>query len=271
MNSTEQKYSTGLSDRTKNMLVIIGSLGAIIIGALLIYGILVTPAREPYRDALTQYENVARTNGSLTAAGANLSANTATDEQFAKNIEVAQKALASVKIENEALGKESVLTSGEGKALYNAFSQKLHTYMTYNDHVLSSMLKVRPVLYECNQKMTGLTESEESVTALRACAEKFGAVEDVPDADYKLLASSFDQGYVRLASILEQIVTLKDPKGADKAQYDALVNQRTEAIEALSAISGDFSSDVREHRNAVSVTDVSDKLEAYLEAKSRIF
>lgn len=271
MNPTEPKYSTGLSDRTKNMLVIVGTLGAIIIGALLIYGILVTPAREPYREALAQYQNVARTNGALTAAGANLNANTATDEQFAKNIELAQKALASVKTENEALAKMSVLTNGEGKELYGAFSKKLHTYMAYNDGVLTSMLKVRPVLYECNQKMTGLTESEESVAALRNCAQQFGNVKNVPDRDYQALAASFDQGYVRLATILENIVKLKDPKGADKAQYDALVSQRTEAIEGLSAISSDFSSDVRDHRNAVSVTDVSDTLEAYLEAKSRVF
>src|SRR5690606_38678520 len=99
----------------------------------------------------------------------------------------------------------------------------------------------------------------------------FGNVKNVPDRDYQALAASFDQGYVRLATILEDIVKLKDPKGADKAQYDALVSQRTEAIEDLSAISSDFSSDVRDHRNAVSVTDVSDALEAYLEAKNRVF
>jgi hypothetical protein len=271
VNPTEPKYSTGLSDRTKNMLVIVGTLGAIIIGALLIYGILVTPAREPYREALAQYQNVARTNGALTAAGANLNANTASDEQFTKNIEMAQKALASVKTENNALGKESVLTNGEGKAYYDAFNKKLQTYLAYNDNVLTSMLKVRPVLYKCNQQMEGLTESEESVAALRVCAQQFGDVKDVPDRDYQALAASFDQGYVRLASILEDIVALKEPKGADKGQYDALVGQRTEAIETLSTISGDFSGDVRDHRNAVSVTNVSDTLENYLEAKSRVF
>lgn len=271
MNPTEPNYSTGLSDRTKNMLVIVGTLGAIIIGALLIYGILVTPAREPYREALAQYQNVARTNGALTAAGANLNANSATDEQFAKNIEMAQKALVSVKTENDALGKESVLTSGEGKALYSAFNKKLQTYLAYNDGVLTSMLEVRPVLYECNQQMEGLTESEESVAALRACAQQFGDVKDVPDRDYQALAASFDEGYVQLASILEDIVALKEPKGTNKAQYDALVNERTEAIKELSAISSDFSDEVRKHRNAVSVTDVSDTLEEYLEAKSRVF
>lgn len=262
---------TGLSDRTKNILVVIGGLGAIIIGALLIYGILVTPARQPYRDALGQYQNVARANGTLTAAGANLNANTATDEEFEKNIKTAQTALASIKTENEALGKQSVFASGEGRDVYDAFSKKLESYMTYNDQVLVSMLKVRPVLYECNQKMAGLTESPESITALRDCAQKFGAVKAVPDGDYGLLASSFKEGYVRLASILEQIVALKDPKGIDKVHYDRLVGQRTEAISSLSDISSDFTDNVKEHRNAVAVTDTSDKLEEYLEAKSRIF
>lgn len=271
MNSTEPKQTTGLSDRAKNILVIVGSLGAIIIGALLIYGMLVTPARQPYRDALGQYENVARANGALTAAGASLNANNATDEEFEKNVKKAQTALASVKTENESLGKQSVLMSGDGRDLYDTFNKKLQSYMAYNDRVLTSMLKVRPVLYECNQKMTGLTESVESVATLRDCAQKFGAVKAVADSDYGFLAASFDQGYTRLASVLEQITMLRDPKGADKAHYDMLVSQRTEAVSNLSDISSDFTDSVKEHRNAVAVTDASDKLEEYLEMKSRIF
>lgn len=271
MNSTEPNQSTGLSDRTKNMLVILGSLGAIIIGALLIYGILVTPARQPYRDALAQYENVARANGALTAAGANLNANEATDEQFEKNITTAQAALASVKTENEALGKKEVLQNGEGKEWYDAFNKKLRAYLVYNEHVLAAMLKVRPVLYECNQSMEGITESKASVVALKACAQKFGAVQDVSDSDYKALAVSFQSGYNSLASVLDQLVALKDPEGVDKAKRSSLENQRDEALTGLSDISKDFTSNVRKHRNAVIVTSTSDKLEAYLEDKSRIF
>ena len=271
MNPTEQKPSTGLSDRTKNMLVIIGSLGAIVIGALLIYGILVTPARQPYRDALAQYENVARANGALTAAGASLNANEATDEQFEKNIQAAQAALKSVKTENEALGKKDVMKSGEGKEWYDSFDKKLQAYLVYNENVLNSMLKVRPVLYECNQNMTGITESKASVDALRTCAQKFGAVEDVPDGDYEKLAASFQQGYSNLASILDKMVAVKDSKSAGKAAYSALESQRDEALTNLSSISKEFAGDVREHRNAVIVTNASDKLEAYLEDKSRIF
>lgn len=260
-----------MNSKTKNLLVIVGGAGAIIIGALLIYGILVTPARQPYREALTQYENVNRANDQLNAAGAGLNAGAATDEAFNKSIATAQAAVKSLQIENEALAKQEVLKDGEGKAAYDVFNKKLQAYIVYNDNVLVSMQKVRPVLFECNQNGSAIDENEASVVAIRDCAEKLGQQTDVPDADYKNLASTFKDQYLALANILAQIVALPDPKGADAAQYQALVDQLSQATDELSATSTAFTKSVQQHRNEVLPVNASKQLEGYLTGKSRIF
>lgn len=271
MNSTETTPSSGLGSRTKSMLVIMGIIGAVIIGVLLVYGILVTPQRQPYRDALAQYENVERANAALTVAGANLNANKATDEAFEENIETAQAAVTSLNTEIEALGKEEVLTNGEGKDRYDAFVEKMQTYMTYNETILASMLKVRPVLYDCNQKMANISESAASVTAIRDCAAQLDQLENISDSDYAQLVNLFKQQYRELALVIEQMATLKDSEGTDTAQYKTLEGQRTQIINDVSTTSSDFARSVQQHRQQILPTDASKGLEDYLKNNARIF
>ncbi len=253
------------------MLVIVAIIGAILIGALLIYGILVTPARQPYRDALTQYENVNRANDAVNAAAASLNASTATDEQFKKNVEAAQTALASLKTENDALAKQEALKDGEGKEAYKVFDAKLKEYIAYNQNVLDSMLKVRPVLFECNQKGTNISEDEASVSGIRTCAANLGSIENVTNSDYKNLATDLKEGYGSVANILAQIVALPDPEGADKARHDELVNELSQATDELSVSSTEFTKSIQQHRNQVLPVNASKPLESYLNDKSRIF
>ena len=82
MNPEDTTTPKSFSPRTKSVLVSISIIGTIIIGALLIYGILITPSKQPYRDALAQYENVSRANAMLTQAGTSLNASGATDQEF---------------------------------------------------------------------------------------------------------------------------------------------------------------------------------------------
>lgn len=248
-----------------------GIIGTIIIGALLIYGILITPERQPYRDALAQYENVERVNAVLTAAGANLNANEATAEQFENNIKTAQAAVESLNTEIKALGDEEVLKNGEGKRLYEAFTKKMQAYTTYNENILVSMLKVRPVLHDCNTKMTDITESTASVEAVRSCAAQLGELEDISDSDYATLVSLFKDQYSALATTIEQMAALKDPEGADASQYSTLESQRDQDIETISTTSTDFAKSVQQHRRQILPTDASKALEDFLKSKSRIF
>jgi len=270
VHSTETSPS-GLSPRVKNILVIVGALGAILVGALLIYGILVTPSRQPYRDALAQYQNVGRANAQFTAAGASLNASTASDDQFEKSIHTAQEALTSLRTENKALGKQSVLQDGEGAARYQAYDQKLQEYMTYNDELLASMQKVRPVLMRCNQDMAELTDDTKSIAALRSCAGQFTALEEVPNSDYQELVTSFGREYHDLADVFSAMAALPDPKGADAAQFRVLAAQRDEAAAQLSTISDSFRKNLQAHRRAILTTDTEKRLSDYLKSHSRVF
>lgn len=260
-----------MNDRTKKILATVGIIGVIIIGALLIYGILVSPARQPYRDAYDQYKSVGRANATLTAAGSALNAGTATDTQFADSIKTAQTALTSLKTENEALGKETVLKVGEGKILYNEFNMKLQAYMAYNENLLTSMLKVRPALYACNQKMANVSENQASIDAIKSCQAGLQQLTDIPNEDYSAVVAAFITDYGNLAAAIESMVALSDPRGANAAQYQVLTSQRDEATTALTTDSNTFSKNLQNHRASVLTTDVATKLAAYLNDKSRIF
>jgi hypothetical protein len=253
------------------MLIIIGIVGAIIIGALLVYGILVAPARQPYRDAYDQYKSVGRANALLTATGSSLNANAASDADFEKSIQTAQAALTSLRTENEALGKEAVLTTGEGKTLYDAFNAKLQPYMTYNDELLTSMLKVRPALYRCNQDMTNISADAASVQAIRSCVSRLQSIGDIPNDDYQTLVSALVNDYTKLATTIEEMAALPDPKGADASRNTTLGSDRDQILDNLSSDSATFTKNLQAHRGAVLTTNVADTLSQYLQAKSRIF
>lgn len=268
MNSTEE-IPTGLSSRAKRSLVIIALVGIVVVAALLVYGILVTPARQPYRTALAQYTNVDIALGNTSI---NLNASTASDADFNKGITAIKTAFTSLGKENDALAKETVLTSGEGKTLYDAYNAKLQAYITYNNHVIASLEKVRPVLYACSNDMNSTTTGTAAQAATMAsCATKMKAVSNVPDTDYQQLADSFAQDYGKLATVLGKIAALKDPKGADAAQNAALTTQYNDIMTQYSTDGSTFSNNVKTHRQAVLTTDTAKALHDWLNDKSKVF
>ena len=271
MNPEDTTTPKSFSPRTKSVLVSISIIGTIIIGALLIYGILITPSKQPYRDALAQYENVSRANAMLTQAGTSLNASGATDEEFEKNVNTAKDALKSLRVEQEALGKETVLNEGEGKVVFDAFDEKFQAYLEYNENLLDTMPKVRPVLFDCNNIMVDITEDAESAAAVRTCAANLKKLSDIKDTDYKVLVAELQVDYAQLATTLEAMAAVKDPEGADASQYQTLSSQRDQDITELANTGADFSRSVQQHRKEILTTDTADNLEKYLNAKSRIF
>jgi hypothetical protein len=253
---------------TKKSLVFIIAGAVVLIGGLLVYGIMVTPARQPYRDALAQYKNVdqalARTNIAFNTS-------TATNEQFQKSVDVAQKAFTSLATENDALGKKDVLKEGEGKHLYDVYAQKIRGYIAYNKDVVASMVTVRPVLVKCSTAMNTATENAAGAEVLRVCETEMRSASNVPDADYKLLAESFAQNYAHLAAVFETIDRLGDPKGADAGRVAELTQERDTIVKDFETAGKTFSSDLAQHRQEILTTDAAKKLHDYLSDKSRIF
>lgn len=250
---------------SKKPLIIVITIGLVVITALLIYGILVTPARQPYRDALAQYNN---TNAALSRTNVSLNAGGASDEEFEKGLEAVKASFVSLDTENKALSKTTVLTDGEGKALYVKYDKDLKAYATYNTNVLESMKKVRPVLHSCSAAMDEVTVDAQGAGVIRACADKMQAATDVPDEDYKKLAEDFQKSYAELATILEQMASISDK---NSAEYQQLSEQRSEIVNNFSEASTAFSKSVQAKRKAILSTSSANDLKVYLEEKSRVF
>jgi len=246
---------------------LIGSIAAAlaIICGLLVYGILVTPARQPYRDAQAQFQNV---DNALGRTNISLNASEATDEEFAQGITAVRAAFVSLEKENEALGDESVLKEGEGKALYDAYNEDLKRFIAYNTNVIDSMEKLQPVLRKCSTEMQTVKANAEGAAVVRACAVEMQAVSDAPDEDYAQLATAFAAKYDELATILDQMAGIAD---TNSAEYAALSTQREAVLEDFSTASSTFTKNVQQRRTAVLATDSAKALHDYLEAKSRVF
>lgn len=260
-----------MNSSTKKTLTIIGIVGAIIIAALLIYAILVTPTKQPYRDALAQYKNVYNANVQLTMRGSSLGASTATDEQFKKNVDAAKDGIRALGVENTALGKKTALESGEGKTLYDAFTKRLDAYMQYNTDMLNSVGQVRPVLFACSKQMSGVSADASGIAAMRSCATQFEALTNVSDEDYRAYVQISKDRYVALAANLENTAALANPKGADANRANELGSELEAIIADMTADGTALAKSLSTHKQAVDITATAMALDDYLQKKSNIF
>lgn len=258
------------SPRAKRVLPYVGIVLLILIAVVAIYSIAVTPSRAPYRHALAKYQLVYKANVDFSAAGANMGASQATNEQFTKNVQKTRDALELLKNEAAGLGKQEVLTSGEGKILYDAFYEKLQAYTTYNADMLDSIEQARPVLFEC-QGLSNVSEDAASVAVLNDCAKKFKALDTLANDDYEQLIQRFQTLYTDLAKNIGQAAALKDPQGKDKARYTTYVEERTQLINDLGEAATTLTKNLRLHLAEVDITELSKALDDYLTKQSNIF
>lgn len=271
MSSTETIRARLFNPRTKKIFIIVGIVIAVLGAAFMVYAIIVTPSRQPYRTALTQYKSVYNANVAVMVKGASLNASTATNEQFVKSTEAVKAALLVLKSENEALGRESVLTSGEGKERYESFSRAVATYIAFNLDMVASMQKVRPVIFACSQSMANISENAAGAAAMQACSTHLAELESVPNKEYQLFVTTSQKLYADFATNVQAKAELKEPQGADSAQATALSDEQTTILNSLSTASKTFSTNLQSHKKAVDITDAAMALDAYLNSKSRIF
>lgn len=257
--------------RTKKVFGSLLAIGLILAGALFIYAQLMSPAKQPYRDALTQYKNVYSANVAFTNSGAAINASKATDEQFKNNITNVNAALKSLKTETAALGKQDVLTEGEGKALYDSFNKKAQKYFAYNEAVIKSIETLRPVLYPCLGQATGANEDQAAADAMRSCAARMGEMNTLPDADYRTFATSFEDTYGAIADNIDAVAALADPKGADKYVYESLLEERQTLLNTLTKTSATLAKNLQASRAKVDITPEAMALDDYLSKHSSVF
>lgn len=273
MNSDETTKRPGLSPRAKQILIGIAGVGALLLGALLIYSVLVTPERQPYRDALSQYKQVYSANVAFMNAATALNGTTGTEEQSKSATEATEKAIEALVTSKNDLGKQDVLADGEGKELYEAFSKKLDEYVSYNRTVLESRQKVRPVLTseDCSAALSSTSDYASKVQPMKSCADKMKTLEDVKDDDYKALVDSYNKEFIRLIAVYEQIAALADPSGADKARQNELVEQHEAILNDITKANEAFASNLQKSKAAVDITATAQALDEYLTDKSSVF
>lgn len=257
----------------------IAALAALIVGLFalfVVYAIIVTPERQPYRDARTQYRHVYDANIAIIERGTTLGASTASDAQFAKNTDALLALFPHLKAETDALGKKDVLTKGEGKVHFDTFRKKIDAYISYNQTLVASMQKVRPVVFACSQTMNAVVNDEaqtddDGAAAVRACATRFAALNDIADPDYKTLVVQSATQYEAFATALENRLALADPKGVDATLAKQYSVSQNAALTGLTQASATFSKNLNTHKQAVDITESAMALDDYLTKKSRIF
>lgn len=257
--------------RAKRILPYGAGVLVLLLTALAVYAAAVSPSKAPYREALAKFQNVYDANVAFTNAGAATGATTATDEQFTENIAVTRTALETLQTEVTALGKKEMMQQGDGKTLYDTFAAKFQAYKEYNTRILTTIEKVRPVLFKCNQESANLTEDEAGAAALRTCVEGLKAVGTVPDADYQTMLDSFMKSYAELADNITAAAALRDPDDADKQQASTLKDERDAIISSLTSASRTLSKDLQTHRAEVDITESAKALSDYLNKKASIF
>ncbi len=263
----------GLSSKTKQILVGIAGVFALLLSALLIYSVLVTPERQPYRDALAQYEQVYEANVAFTNAAIALNGTAGNEEQAKANTEAIQQAKAALQAQTEALGKQPVLAEGEGKALYDAFVKKVEAYIAYSETTLESRQLVRPVLAsnDCSQALASQDSYADKVDTVKGCAEKFAALEGVSDTDYRVLVESYAEKTAKLVTIFQSIADLKEPNGADSARHEELLGDHDEVLAEIEEVNKTFASDVQRNKSSVDITASAQAIDEYLTRKSSVF
>lgn len=260
---TTSKFNK-MSPKTKKILGGIGGVAVLLAGAFFIYAILVTPSKQPYRDALSQYKNVYNANVAFTNAGASLNASGATEEEFKKNLENIDGAATVLRTEADGLAKKKVMAEDKGLELYKAFDTKLTAYIAYNAGILASIEQVRPLIFGCNEKMATITEDDAGAKAMQDCATQAAELNNVPDADYQTLVNSFKVNYEAMATTIAQ-------KASGAISQSTSEGEREEIIANFNAASTQFSKDLQTSRTKVDITEAAMAIDDYLSKKSSIF
>ena len=228
---------------------------AFILGALMVYGVIAYPTKQPYRDARAAYTTVYNANVAFTQRGLSLNTSGATDEQFTANIKATKEALETLKADTKTLGEQKTLQEGEGKEKYDAFAKQLEKYAAYNEATLTSIEVLRPILLNCSVAMSNQGQTSQGNEALRRCAENLRANNDekaTPSADYRTMAASFAGVYEAIASATSN-------------------DEREFFMTELNKVNTEFSKNLSKSKAAVDITETAKSLEDYLKAKSRLF
>lgn len=256
-------------------IVLIASItaGVLLLAAIaaIIFTMLNTVSKEDYRAAATQFNEVSRANSTLNSEASTLSrqaSGSGTEDSFNDSLKETKDAIADIKAKNDELSKLKAVRVGEGAELYKTFNDKLAANLKYSEGLIASVENLRPAMVTCD-KVGDATEASARVTALKACSDALGSVNDLPNEAFKTYVGKIKEGYATYATIYEKTAALTNPYGAQYEEYKTLRDDMRDAQTEISDATREFTTALRESDDTYSVRDSANALGEYLVEQQR--
>ncbi len=249
--------------------LLIGSIvaGIIILAIIGIVAFLAftTVSKDDYRAATVQFNDVSAASSDLNFKVTSLSSsiNDTDDAEFNDNVKQTEEAIASIKTENEELGKLKAVRVGEGAELYKTFDDKVEAYLKNGSELVTSVKNLRPATAVC-AKVSDAVDAAARSTALKACSEAVNNVGELPNAQFNKFVTELKGAYSSYATVYEKMSALTNPFGAQYEEYKTLRDQLAEAQKKLVSASKTFATDISKRDDELSPKDASKALGTYL-------
>lgn len=258
---------------TKKIVLIAGIIaGALILAiiAVIIFLSMTTVSKQDYADAAKQYNEVSAANTALTRNASSLSSsNTSLSEsEFDEEMKAAEEAIATLRTENEELGKLKAVRVGEGKELYDAFNEKLKAYLENGESLVKSVNTIRPALMKCDEAGSA-SDNDARVAAIKACSAAFNEVGDVANPEFKAYVEVLKTAYAEFAVTLEKIVAIENPFGAQYEEYKVLRDEMYDTQDDIREATRTFTDALEKRDDELSVKDSAKALADYLNEQQR--
>lgn len=141
--------------------------------------------------------------------------------------------------------------------------------------MVTSMQKVRPVIFSCSSKMSLVgndSDNTRGAEEMRSCANGLLALTDIPNEQYRNYVEDAAVQYEALAQNFEKrlsLETIETAEGVDPVKI--LDDERSDIVESLGAVGTKLAEDLNAAKAKVDITEVSMALDKYLDKKSGLF
>lgn len=228
-------------------------------------------SKEEYRQAYDQMEGVVSANSSLNSKLSSMQygLTSSTDTQFKNDVEAVEEAIEEVREENKELSTLKAIKVGEGKKQYDEFNKKLEEQLTFTSDAVKSISNIREASLACSAANSVITSSKSATTAQNECVSAFKKASDIPDNDVKTFVKAMVTEGERLASIMDKMVAITNPYGAQYEQYKSLRDEGYEVQKNIRDAQANFRSNFEKHAKEANAKDTAEDLSKFLSEQAR--
>lgn len=255
---------------TKKIVLLASVIGGIIllgVAALIVFLLLTTVSKQDYADAAKQYNAVSQAYSDLDRLDSSFSSvNSSNSANLNETVAEAEGKMATVKTENEKLGKLKAVSVGEGKKLYDEFDKKLTGYVAYNEGVATTLKNLSPALDVCSSSSAN---TNDMLGALKKCETALNDVKDLPNPEFKTYVDTLKVQYGEIIKVYEGVAKITDPYGSQYDEYRALRDKTYEITDALSDASTTLKDSLNKKVKELDPKPAADALRSFLNEQQR--